>query len=164
MSTCIPPIQKMSNQARQKSIIQNPNGIDFANTYVCMGKVDGKKRLREDCQRLRIQIPLAGLQAIEKGFSRKSRISYQNGVYGGSSDTLCVQAWGDVNLKDNNLKKRAEHEAKKAKEEEEKQKQDALDAIEKKKQEKIARIQRKKEKKWLQEKAKMAVVDSWEDL
>ena len=101
----------MAENARLRWIIQNPNGSDFANMYVCLGKVEGKKRLRTDCLRLRVQIPLSGLQAIEKGFSRKARISYQNDA---GSNGPCVQ-WGDVNMKDNTAKKHEENEAKRAK-------------------------------------------------
>jgi hypothetical protein len=150
----------MAENARLRWIIQNPNGSDFANMYVCLGKVEGKKRLRTDCLRLRVQIPLSGLQAIEKGFSRKARISYQNDA---GSNGPCVQ-WGDVNMKDNTAKKHEENEAKRAKEAAEKKEIERNAELEKKKQEKAARIAKKKAKKWEAEKAKRAVVDCWEDL
>ena len=149
----------MAENARLKSIIQNPNGADFANIYVCLGKIEGKKRLRTDCLRLRVQIPLAGLQAIEKGFSRKARVSYQNDM---GSDGPCIQ-WGDVNFNDNNAKKHEENAEKRAKEAAEKKELERKAELEKKKQEKAARIAKKKEKKWEAEKAKTAVADSWED-
>jgi hypothetical protein len=152
----------MSDSIRLKSIIQNPRGFDFKNTYVVLGKFEGKKRLREDCLRLRVQIPLAGMQAIETGFSHKARMSYQNDIYGADS-SVCIR-WGDVDINDNNAKKHEETEKRKAKEAEEKKIRDAKELVLQKKKEKEMRIQKRKEKKWEQEKAKMAVVDSWEDL
>jgi hypothetical protein len=140
-------------------MLKNPNGMDFKNTYVCLGKIEGKKRLREDCLRLRIQIPLAGLQAIEKGYSHKERISWAN-----SSTSEKFAVWGDVNMNDKTALKHEKTEEKKEQEKKEQEIQAQKEAIEKAKQEKIARIKRKKEKKWEKEKQKMAVVDSWEDL
>ena len=73
------------------NVLRNPKGSDFQNIYVCLGKREGKKQYAADCRRLKVQISMLGMQTIEKGFSRRERITYSNNCDVNSS----IQNWGN---------------------------------------------------------------------
>jgi hypothetical protein len=148
-----------------KSIIANPTGEAFQSRYLALGRKGGKELLREDCRRFNIRIPMAGLSAIEKGYSRKARITYSNNDMALQSAYVALgnehQTHGPVASGTSRL---AEYNKKCA----EKKKLEAEQLAEQKKTEAIERkrklIQEKKEKMWNKQKEKMAEADSWEDL
>ena len=150
-----------------KSIIANPTGEAFQSRYLALGRKGGKELLREDCRRFNVRIPMAGLSAIEKGYSRKARITYSN------NDSLLGSAYVALGNENQTHKqgevapgtsRLAEYNKKCA----ENKKLEAEQLAEQKKTEAIERkrklIQEKKEKMWNKQKEKMAEADSWEDL
>jgi len=145
-----------------KSIIANPTGEAFQSRYLSLGRKDGKALLREDCLRLKIRIPMAGLSAIEKGYSRKARITYSN------NDCLLESAYVALGNETKTYAPGTSRLAEYNKERAEQKKLEAEQLAEKKKAEAIERkrklIQEKKEKMWNKQKEKMAEADSWEDL
>lgn len=149
--------------ASTKQIISNPNGVAFQERYVSLGRKAGKDLLRNDCKQLNIRIPMSGLTVIEKGYSRKARISYANNdslmeyhlggavALGNESQKMTVAKPPQKTISEKN----AEYQAKLAKEKEELRKKKVA-LIAKKKQEKEAAI-------WEKQKEKMASLESWED-
>ena len=138
-------------------ILQNPQKSEFQDTYVSLGKVEGKKRYAIDCKRLNIRISIQGMQAIEKGFSRKARIHYQNSDCVNSGSII---NWGDSRSSElSNEKKHEMNQQKKLQQQEELMKQ----KINNEQLEKQKRIAAKKTKKLEKTIKKLAVLDSWED-
>ena len=66
------------NDQQLRSVISTPTGEAFRDRYLPMGKAQGKKTLRNDCNRLGMRIPIKGMQVLEMGYSRKSKISWEN--------------------------------------------------------------------------------------
>jgi hypothetical protein len=162
-----------------RTIISNPNSVEFREKYLCLGNRNGKKQLRTDCQRLNIRIPLKGLQLIESGFSTTEKVSWANNIFrsdydigsigrgGGSIDSgplgkrinkgkkneNGLDAWGRTLPK---VKRTPEEIEAEEKEKKIKIKADALkDKMDKEKQH--------KEKKWKKTIKKCEKLDSWED-
>ena len=148
-------MSSLSNDAILR-IIKNTNSKDFKNRYVSMGKIDGKKFLREDCNRLKINVPLSGLQAIEKGYSSKERVTISNSDF--RSGNVNYSLTGDE--KKYIVKKPVDPIEKLRKREEEKEKLIAY----KNKIELENKKQQKKELRWEKNKIKMSKLESWEDL
>ena len=155
-----------SSQSEQlRSLIQNPKSIAFQEKYVSLGKKNGKDCLRLDCQRLNIRMTSAALLAIERGFSHRARVSYNNDISNevsfGWSVSSGVQSrfekvpltWEEEKqaIKDKELAKIAEEKVLQEK------------ALENRREEKKARQEKRKDKKWTQEKLKMAALDNWDD-
>tara|TARA_E500000331_G_scaffold267138_1_gene258474 strand:+ start:115 stop:573 length:459 start_codon:yes stop_codon:yes gene_type:complete len=147
----------MSTSTNLTTVLKNPKCQEFQNIYVCLGKVEGKKKYAADCRRLKLQISIQGMQTIEKGFSRKERIAYSNNCDVNSS----ISNWGNDSKRqysyDENQKKVDEENRQKELEEEK-----AL-ALQKAKEEKTKRIAAKKAKKLEKTKKTLAELDSWED-
>ena len=139
------------------SVLRNPKSADFQNIYVCLGKREGKKQYAADCRRLKVQISMLGMQTIEKGFSRRERITYSNNCDVNSS----IQNWGNDSKRgyscDQNKKMEMEEKKKKQLEElkqkELKQKQ--------KKQKEIDEEEEEKFGKWSE--TNYHVETSWDD-
>lgn len=139
------------------SVLRNPKGAEFQNIYVCLGKKDGKKQYAADCRRLKVQISMLGMQTIEKGFSRRERITHSNNCDVNSS----IQNWGNDSKRgyscDQNKKMEMEEKKKKQLEE---LKQKEL----KQKQKKQKELDQEEEDKFAQWSANRTVVqDSWDD-
>lgn len=139
------------------NVLRNPKCSEFQNIYVCLGKREGKKQYAADCRRLKIQISIQGMQIIEKGFSRRERITHSNNCDVNSS----IQNWGNDSKRgyscDQN--KKMEMEEKKKKQLEELKKKEF-----KQKQKKQKDIDQEEEDKFAQWSANRTVVqDSWDD-
>ena len=156
----------MSSASEQlRSVIQNPKSIAFQERYVCLGKKSGKDSLRLDCQRLKIRMTSAALLAIERGFSHRARVSYNNDIsnevsFGWSVSSVVQSRFEKVPLtweeekqaiKDKEVAKIAEEKVLHEK------------ALENRREEKRARQEKRKDKKWTQEKLKMAALENWDD-
>ena len=143
---------------QQRSVIQNPNSVAFQESYVCLGKTSGKNQLRADCQRLQIRVSVSALQAIEKGYSHKMRVSYSNSenAYHGAA-----VVWNDDKLQTggNFAKKLPSKEQVELEKETKRVEVEAKRLDEKKK-----RVESRKTKKWEKMKKQIAAVDSWEDI
>ena len=144
------------------NVLRNPKCSDFQDIYVCLGKRDGKKQYAADCRRLKIQISMLGMQTIEKGFSRRERITYSNNCDVNSS----IKNWGNDSKRgyschQKTIKEEKEEqklkEEKKLKELKEK-KQKILD---KKKQQQKDEEEEEKFNNWLTN--RVVVQDAWED-
>ena len=160
-----------------RKVIENPNGHAFQERYVVLGRCQGKDRLRSDCRTLRISIPMKALETIEKGFSRKARISYNNdgtrwdydmGSGGIGRDSMGLQQQKEKEKE----KAQARVEAQALQKEKEKaqaeaQAQQKEKAILEEKERRLKLRQQKREKKkqaaWEKEKTKRSNLDSWED-
>ena len=140
-----------------RSIIQNPSGQGFQNEYTCMGKVNGKKQLAADCRRLNIRVSSQALQAIEKGFSHKSRATYAN------IDQGHTLVWGNDEKSINTIQHKEDKE-KKAEEKRAVEEDAKIRIAEEKKKKEVELVKAKKQKKREKEKKKMANLDSWEDI
>ena len=142
-----------------RKVIENPNGHAFQERYVVLGRCQGKDRLKSDCRTLRISIPMKALETIEKGFSRKARISYNNDGtrwdYDMGSGGIGRDSMG---LQQQKEKEKAQAEA---------QAQQKEKAILEEKERRLKLRQQKREKKkqaaWEKEKTKRSNLDSWED-
>ena len=144
-----------------KLVIQTPNGQAFQERYVVLGRQQGKTLLRQDCRTLKIAIPMRGLEVIEKGFSRKARINYNNDgsrwdydMGSGGIGTNCSQSTGVNPALE---KKREEEAAEKALLDRKKLYEKAI--LDRKK-----KREQKKQRLWEKAKNKMADLDSWEDI
>lgn len=157
-----------------RKVIENPNGHAFQDRYVVLGRCQGKDRLKSDCRTLRISIPMKALETIEKGFSRKARISYNNDGtrwdYDMGSGGIGRDSMG---LQQQKEKEKAQAQAQAQQKEKEKaqaeaQAQQKEKAILEEKARRLKLRQQKREKKkqaaWEKEKTKMSNLDSWEDL
>jgi hypothetical protein len=149
------------------NVLRNPKGSEFQNIYVCLGKREGKKQYAADCRRLKVQISMLGMQTIEKGFSRRERITYSNNCDVNSS----IQNWGNDSKRgyscDQNKKMEMEEKKKKQLEElkQKELKQKELKQKELKQKElKQKDIDQEEEDKFAQWSANRTVVqDSWDD-
>ena len=144
-----------------KLVIQTPNGQAFQDRYVVLGRQQGKTLLRQDCRTLKISIPMRGLEVIEKGFSRKARVNYNNDgtrwdydIGSGGIGINCSQSTG-INP---TLEKKREEEAKEKAILDRKKQHEKIILDHKKKRE------QKKQVLWEKAKNKMADLDSWEDI
>ena len=158
-----------------RKVIENPNGHAFQERYVVLGRCQGKDRLRSDCRTLRISIPMKALETIEKGFSRKARISYNNdgtrwdydmGSGGIGRDSMGLQQQKEKEKADaqQKEKQKAQAEAEAEAEAEAQQKEKAI--LEEKARRLKLREQKREKKKqaaWEKEKTKRSNLDSWED-
>lgn len=63
-----------------KFIIDNPNSSEFQNRYLPLGKKLGKDKLKADCRTYGARLTLAALIRIEKGYSHKCKITYENDI------------------------------------------------------------------------------------
>ena len=141
-----------------RSIISNPNTQAFKNRYLPLGKVGGKSLLREDCKRLKISIPVSGLTVIEKGFSHKSKVTYENSMFGAATDFASAR-WGDDKVGGSGGGD-GKNMFERMKDREDKKEQDArLLQVHKKK----LLIEKRRQAKADKIKKKMAERDSWED-
>lgn len=138
-------------------VIQNPNSVAFQERYVCLGKVKGKNQLRSDCQRLQIRVTLSALQAIEKGYSHKMRVSYSNSENAYLGETT---VWDDAKQIKNKPTVAVAVVDVLIKSEEE----IAAEAEVKRLEDKKKRAEVRKTKKWNAMKKQIANVDSWEDI
>jgi hypothetical protein len=156
-----------------RSIISNPTGQAFQSKYLSLGRHDGKKRLHADCRQLGIRPTIKALQAIEKGYSHRCKVTYENdmtrcdydaGRLGDSSQKSIAKrcnkgkkdgeldSYGRVITKTNTDTKPVETE---------KEKKARL--LEEKAQRKALRVEKKKQKEWEEQKTKMAELDNWDD-
>ena len=160
----------MSNSLRK--VIENPNGHAFQERYVVLGRCQGKDLLKSDCRTLRISIPMKALETIEKGFSRKARISYNNdgtrwdydmGSGGIGRDSMGLQQQKE---KEKAQAQAQQKEKQKAQAEAEAQQKEKAILEEKARRLKLREQKREKKKQaaWEKEKTKMSNLDSWEDL
>lgn len=157
-----------------RKVIENPNGHAFQERYVVLGRCQGKDRLKSDCRTLRISIPMKALETIEKGFSRKARISYNNdgtrwdydmGSGGIGRDSMGLQQQKEKEKAQAQLRIEAQAQQKAQAEAEAQQKEKAI--LEEKARRLKLREQKREKKKqaaWEKEKTKMSNLDSWEDL
>ena len=163
-----------------RKVIENPNGHAFQERYVVLGRCQGKDRLKSDCRTLRISIPMKALETIEKGFSRKARISYNNdgtrwdydmGSGGIGRDSMGLQQQKEKEKEKQKAQSRVEadtqqKEKQKAQAEAEAQQKEKAILEEKARRLKLREQKREKKKQtaWEKEKTKMSNLDSWEDL
>lgn len=141
-----------------RSIISNPNSPAFKNRYLPLGKIEGKNLLRADCKQLKISIPVSGLTVIEKGFSHKSRVTYENSAFGAATDFASAR-WGDDKVGGSGGGD-GKNFYERMKDRENKKEEDArLLLLHKKK----LLIEKRRQEKADQIKKKMAERDSWED-
>ena len=153
-----------------RKVIENPNGHAFQERYVVLGRCQGKDRLKSDCRTLRISIPMKALETIEKGFSRKARISYNNDGtrwdYDMGSGGIGRDSMGLQQQKEKEKAQAQQKEKQKAQAEAEAQQKEKAILEEKARRLKLREQKREKKKQaaWEKEKTKMSNLDSWEDL
>lgn len=147
----------MNNDHLRKTIL-NPNGKNFQERYVSLGRVSGKEALNIDCKRLKIRVPSKALQIIEKGFSSKARKSWAN-TEGTFSDFSL--RYGDDNFQYDKVTIKPKLTSEQQKE---KSENDKNNAIMKENQKKEDLLKQKKNAKLEKIKKKLAKLDSWEEL
>ena len=142
-----------------RKVIENPNGHAFQERYVVLGRCQGKDRLKSDCRTLRISIPMKALETIEKGFSRKARISYNN------DGTRWDYDMGSGGIGRDSMGLQQQKEKEKAQAEAQAQQKEKAILEEKERRLKLREQKREKKKQaaWEKEKTKRSNLDSWED-
>lgn len=166
----------MSATKSIKNIIDNPNSPEFQNRYLPLGKIEGKKKLKYDCVQHGARLTMAALLRIEKGYSHKCKISYENdmtrydydfGRMAGPENPNAklanrvnkglkngdIDPYGRVVVKKNNSKTNKQETSE---EKETRLKEEKRVKIEEK-------IRLKKEKRFNDMKTKMSNLDSWEE-
>ena len=158
-----------------KYILQNVDCPAFKSKYLPLGKKDGKKQYIHDCHSNGVRASTKGLTVIEKGYSHREKVTYENditrcdydaGRLGNSSASYAnrvskgkkdgeIDSFGRVISRANpSTVTRETITAEKAKENAMKAKEDAMKA----------KMEKKAKRKLEKEKEKMANAESWEDV
>lgn len=142
-----------------RTIISNPNGDAFKSRYLGIGRKEGKQLLLADCRSLSINVPMKGLQSIEKGLSHRCRVSQSNSEWTGTLDCGVLAREHEMERKAHQPEKLNVFERAQRREEKKAAEQKAIHDVKR-----AALLAAKKKKKMDKLKRKMAVADSWEDL
>ena len=138
-----------------KSIVSNPECIEFKERYVSLGKKDGKIKYSQDCRTFKVHMKLQGFQIIENGYSSRDRLAYANSEFQNNAGSS--GAWNDT--KNTRIgpsidKEKERIDAAKAKK---------LLEIKNKLEDKLRRKLLKKKNKWTNEIEKMSKQENWDD-
>jgi hypothetical protein len=138
-----------------KSIVSNPECIEFKERYVSLGRTDGKKKYSQDCRAFKVQIKLQAFQIIENGYTSRERVSYANDDFQNNSGAS--GAWNEH--KNTRIGPSIDKEKERIEAAQSKKLLDIQNQLE----DKLRRKLLKQKKKWNREVAKMSTKENWDD-